>query len=127
MSGDNRKELAVQEALDLARTEGWRVVVPTTKQLLIDIDNTADLEQFNLAFDYLSKFNLFGPKGFSQVNSKSGIEGRLHITVDLSSAVTPVERIALQAILGSDWKREFHSMRRIQEGDTVPTLFFEKP
>ena len=46
--------------------------------------------------------------------------------VNLPCDVANVERIALQAVLGSDRMREFLSLYRHLNGDTDPTLFFEK-
>jgi hypothetical protein len=40
--------------------------------------------------------------------------------------LTPIERVTLQTILGSDPKREFLSFNRIENGDEHPTLFFER-
>lgn len=58
--------------------------------------------------------------------SKSGGE-KQHIRVFLPFNVEPVERIALQAALGSDGVRELLSLRRVRGDDPHPTLFAETP
>lgn len=61
-----------------------------------------------------------------EAKSKSGGEHR-HITLTLSNNISDVERILLQAILGSDPKRELLSYIRILRNIPQPTAFFELP
>lgn len=123
MSGENTDNSS-QYGLDSAREQGLRVVLPSAFELLIDIDNKPDLERFTLAYDFARRLGMVD--GYSAGPSKSGGERR-HITVRVPLKVTPLERIALQAILGSDWRRELLSLDRLNRGDAVPTMFFEKP
>jgi hypothetical protein len=110
-------------ALDKAEAEGLRVVYPTEKELQIDIDN----EQSYLFF--LDRKNLvhrfIGIEDFQVSPSKSGLPRR-HITVRLKTPVTVLERICLQACLGSDRVREVLGYVRYKHNDPSPTLFFEK-
>jgi len=48
------------------------------------------------------------------------------VVVTLERNVEPMERILIQAFLGSDLKREALSWVRIVNNDPNPTLFFEK-
>ena len=57
--------------------------------------------------------------------SPSGRPGRHHVVVTMPRPVSPMERIALQAILGSDPIREMLSWFRIERGIEEPTIFFE--
>src|SRR5258708_6195778 len=125
MSEESVQDHSSQFSLDFARKEGLRIVLPSVKELQIDIDNDADFAQFTQAYSMLRDLQLFSPRGYSERPSRNGGEGR-HITVMLHSDVTPLERITLQAILGSDWRREMFSLKRLEDGDAIPTLFFEK-
>lgn len=114
-----------QVALDRALDEGLRVKVPEAYELLVDIDSEEDFVSFQERYQMLSGLGLVS--GYDKTPSKSGNPGRYHIVVKtMSVRLTPVDRIALQAILGSDYKREANSYRRYVDGDPIPTLFFEK-
>jgi hypothetical protein len=65
--------------------------------------------------------------GIEEIHTGESRGGNQHFTVTLKRNITPIERIALQAVLGSDPRREAHSLRRWLAGEKNPTLFFEKP
>jgi hypothetical protein len=125
MSEENVLDHSSQFSLDFARKENLRVVLPTSRELQIDIDSDDAFATFTQAYELLRNLGTFGAAGYSVRPSRSGGEKR-HVTVRLSLAITSLERIALQAILGSDWRREMFSIARLQEGQAIPTLFFEK-
>ena len=118
-----------QHALDRALREGLRVRVPEGDELLVDIDSEADFASFQERYQMLSDLGIVN--GYRKAPSKSGIAGRSHIVVKVNifklrdGFLTPIERIALQAILGSDYRREANSYHRILDGDPIPTLFYE--
>lgn len=118
------ESLESQKAIEQAKENGWMVVVPEPDELLIDIDNPSQYTEYCNRMTDFQRF--FEVKNIEIKPSKSGLPGKLHITVKLDKPVVPLERIALQAILGSDSKREFLSYVRLQNGDSVPTLFLEK-
>jgi hypothetical protein len=122
MSGE--LDTSSQGALDRARKENWRVVVPTAFELQIDIDSDEAFKEFELRFSKASELGFVS--GFSSRPSKSGTEGRYHVTVKTPLKIeSATERIALQAILGSDWLRELRGLHRVYQGEAIPTLFFE--
>jgi hypothetical protein len=110
------------EVFEKARSMGLTVVAPGPNQLQLDIDNKESREVFDRHYDILQKH--FGIIGVTATSSKSGGE-RQHITVTLARDVTPLERVGLQAMMGSDRKRELLSFARILYGDEDPTVFFE--
>lgn len=126
MSEEGIVDHSSQFSLDFARKEGLRVVVPTATQIQIDIDNDADYARYTQAYDMLRDLRIYAKLNASERPSRNGGEGR-HITIDLGDDVTPIERIALQAIMGSDFKRELFSLSRVKDGEAIPTLFYEKP
>lgn len=58
--------------------------------------------------------------------SPSGKQDHSHVIVRLRREVTPMERILIQAFLGSDLKREALSWVRLVNDDPNPTIFYTK-
>jgi hypothetical protein len=111
------------QAREWAEQEGLEVRVPKSNQLFIDIDSTIDMRAFDENYSLVDA--AIGIESYDVTPSRSKPKGK-HIVVNLAATVSPLERCLLQAILGSDKRREGHSYCRIQEGDREPTLFFEK-
>lgn len=105
-----------------AKENDLRIVVPTARELFIDIDSEEDYKIFSKQFYLLTQFGLVY-KDYRLTTSKSGNK---HVVVTLLNPITPTERILLQAVLGSDRTRELLSYIRIRKGDPTPTIFFEK-
>lgn len=112
-------------AFSKAALEGELVVLPRDNELFIDIDNEASLVLFYMNLPKIEEY--VGVRGYPVITpSRSGDAERRHIVVTLSQDVTKTERILLQAVLGSDLRRELLSYCRITIGDPNPTLFLEK-
>lgn len=111
-----------EQAFQYAEEQGLHVVLPMENELFIDIDDARGKKTFDQNYDLLKE--TYGCTILSARPSRSG-GNKQHIVIAMKRAVTPVERIALQAALGSDARREAHSLRRVIEGDFYPTLFFE--
>jgi hypothetical protein len=121
---DYAKQLGDQkEAIASAEKEGLTAVYPGENELQIDIDNEQSYLFFMKQYETLGW--LLETQNFEEHPSKSGLPRR-HITVRLRKSVTPVERICLQACLGSDRVRELLGYVRRKRGESRPTLFFEK-
>lgn len=114
-----------QRAIEQAKQEKLEVVFPKKNQLQLDIDNDAAYAVYEAHYDIVDGY--WGISYTDEQPSRSGKPGKKHITVTLSREVTNKERIALQAFLGSDLKREVLSFVQEEEGDPHPTLFLEKP
>lgn len=104
-------------------------MLPKANELFIDLDSDDAWETFKANYNLLHKLRLDG-KGtpvsyYTSAPSRSKPEGR-HVTVTCKRDLTPIERIAYQAVLGSDLRRELYSLWRIENGDAIPTLFYEK-
>lgn len=113
------------EAIAEAQANGLYVRWPGKRELLIDIDSCEGKATFEKNFKILDQY--FLGMVVKREPSRSGDDCHEHITVGLPLAVSPIERIALQAALGSDPTRELLSYGRYIDGDPHPTLFFEKP
>lgn len=120
--------IASGEAYKAAEILGMEVVLPQDNQLQIDIDNE---ESYKVYLGNLVRYKLHfadNPVLFTEEKpSKSGKEGKRHITVTLADPISNEQRILFQALLGSDPVREMLSYIRLVNDDEHPTLFIEKP
>jgi hypothetical protein len=98
---------------------GFTLKKPEPNELLLDLDNEED---FHKAYAMLKRLESEIENCTSTVfPSKSGFPHR-HMIVRLPFEISNVERIALQAIMGSDKIRELLSLFRVWKGDESPTL-----
>jgi NDP-sugar pyrophosphorylase family protein len=107
--------------------DGFDILVPDTHELFIDIDTEENYQRFLVGIARLQQEfdEPLGKVEYTEKPSKSGLPKR-HVIVSLPFDVTPAERIAYQAVLGSDLVREVLSLFRLRWGDPVPTLLAEK-
>jgi hypothetical protein len=108
---------------------GVAVVWPQDNELFIDIDNSEDFKIFFKHFDRLNEHFVkegLSPATYRDHFSKSGYPKR-HVVVILPVKVkNELERLAMQAFLGSDRMRELVAWVRLQHNpDHHPTVFFE--
>lgn len=102
------------------REEGFQIQTPEENELLLDIDNIEAFDFFEIAFKRLNvEFDnciiaLIRP-------SKSGLPNR-HILIRMPFVLTSIDRIAFQAVLGSDLTREMLSIFRLYNTDPCPSL-----
>lgn len=123
MSDLDRRTRSAVEAR--AQELGLVVRYPEPNELFIDIDDKPSLERF------CKQWKIFQESGIATAyhsrKSPSGLRDRWHITVTLSRELIATERILLQALLGSDPKRELLSWLQLQLGAEVTTCLFERP
>lgn len=110
-------------ALQKAKDAGLQVVYPENNELQIDADSEEDRHRFYRVFHILQRQH---PEAtYQEWVSRSG--NAWHIRVTLPFEVTALQRIALQAALGSDGVRELLGyIRHTEYGDPQPTLFLEQ-
>lgn len=116
--------LSYERAVKTAAARGLEIVLPANNELFIDIDSDADFRVFNEQKKVLAQTETILREEVRY--SASGPPHR-HIVLVLKRELSPMMRIALQASLGSDRKRELLSMQRACAGNPHPTLFFERP
>jgi hypothetical protein len=114
----------IDNGMEAAKKQGLKVVPAQADELQIDIDNKESHERFYSMLGMLMSF--FPDITWEEKKSKSESPFRLHITVNLGHKISNVERVLLQAIMGSDPKRELLSYIRLLRGIEPATLFFEK-
>ena len=93
-------------AFELAEEEGLEVVLPDDYTLQLDIDSDIQYAEYEERFPFFERF--FSIKSIEIKPSKNGLPHQ-HITIKLENPVTNRERIFLQLMLGSHYKREIYS------------------
>jgi hypothetical protein len=109
--------------VERSQITGERVIFPAANELQLDIDSEADLAVYWDLRMIFTEAHLW--QEVSRVPSKT--KGHYHVTLSLSESITPIERLLLQACLGSDRKRELLGYLNLKRGDSRPTLFIEPP
>jgi hypothetical protein len=119
-NSDRARERAVVEGLD--------VVYPEPNQLFIDIDNEHSYRLFENQLAIVNKFIGYAErKETPSKNNTPEQPFKLHITLTFDDVeFTALERLALQAMLGSDRVRELLGYIEMKNDDSTPTLFLEK-
>lgn len=111
-----------------AKAHGLEVVVPDVYTLQLDIDDDTSMQTFFVMHEMLAS-NGVRITTERITRSKSG---NRHVYLRLDRQLTDIERIAWQACLGSDRKRELLSLLsalqlRGERSQHPPTLLFERP
>ena len=102
--------------------KGRDIIYPQKNELFIDIDDAESLRAYNRGFDHLSNFIQL--KEIRKTKSAHKLNG-WHIVVQVAGELSDLDRVALQACLGSDRIRELNGILRTWINDPNPTLFFE--
>lgn len=113
--------IALSEAIAAA---GGRIVEPRQDEIQIDIDSEAAAARFADIFGMLA--DRVGAYVVDRHHSRSGPPHE-HITLAVDRQLSNLERIALQAIAGSDPRRELFGFLRVIAGVDMPTAFAEYP
>lgn len=110
-------------AFEKAKAKNLEVVYPGPRELQIDIDRPEDYAVWQAHREIFDQHF----KILKVVETPSEEKGHLHLTVTIGRCLNPFERIALQAVLGSDRKRELLGLVMYMIGrEHKPTLFLEK-
>jgi hypothetical protein len=98
------------------------IELPARDELQIDLDDAfTGMSAFETQYKLLVDLKLIPEAGFMVRYSRNGNK---HVTIRLGEDITPERRIVLQALLGSDLKREALSLKRVDMGEPHPTLLF---
>jgi hypothetical protein len=110
-------------AYEKANEEGLVVMPAGENELQLDIDTDEAYAQFGRVLPVLKEY--FGVISNFTTRSKSG-DGR-HVRIRLAQPMPVMQRIALQAALGSDGVRELLSVVMVLNNDVAPCLLNETP
>lgn len=110
---------SILEAAEKAIERGFSVVWSTPTTLLLDLDNGGALDIYCGQMKRIGA--LFSLRESDRWSSKSGVG--IHVVVACKE-LSPLERIALQACLGSDPLREALAVRMLADGIANVTCLF---
>ena len=123
--GAAMSDLSEDPAL-VAQERSLVLVLPGARDVFIDIDDDASLAIFDAMMGVLASNGGVFP--LREVKRTKSEHGNTHVYLEASRDLSDVERIALQACLGSDRKRELLSMLRLEVESPFPaSTSFEVP
>jgi hypothetical protein len=112
--------------------EGLVITYPADNELQIDIDSAEDMARHEKSWTCLVRNidreagSLCLTEDCRRITTSRSGTGK-HVRIMLPFPLTPLERIAFQAAMGSDAVRELLSIFRLRMGDQNPTLLVETP
>lgn len=116
------ESLSYEWAVEKAKRFNCDIVIADDSTLQIDLDSDEALEVFDRQHLLLCDLGLLPSFNYEQSESKGG---NTHITIPLGFSLSVEQRLLLQALLGSDLKREALSLKRVREGMPNPILLFK--
>lgn len=105
---------------DLARANNFDVIEADEYTLLLDLDAPEALAQFEHVFPILERHFIVVKQ--ETWKSKSG---HTHKLLELAKPLSVMERLLLQAALGSDGRREVIALVRLHNGVANPSRLFK--
>jgi|SRR5579885_3497909 hypothetical protein len=113
-----------ERAIDEAEINNLVVKFPTSHELFVDIDNEHSFILFQYQFTLYTRF--IDPEAtYAVTPSKSGLPKRHIVVTSPQMEFSEFERVAYQAMLGSDRTRELLGAVQAANDDPHPTLFLE--
>jgi hypothetical protein len=112
-----------EQIREIAAKHKCEAIVAAPDELQFDLDTDSSLSQFAIFFDWLSK-TYSGKPIMSGWKSKNGREHRV-IQCSNFSSLSVESRIAMQAMGGSDARREYASLHCHLAGSTTPIVLFK--
>lgn len=110
-------------------TKTTKAVIPDDWTLQVDVDSAKALAQFRIRLNFFkARMRAYSRLRGWRLNAKvtrSATHGHYHVTIHSSERLTVSERIAAQALLGSDPNREIYNFFRHLNGSRFPVLFYE--
>jgi len=110
-------------AIKEAREQGFKVFRSRPKWLLLDLDDREALGHYENMLSEVQEY--IDVTEVRRWVSKSGFG--THVLLRSKISLPVEQRMLLQAILGSDLKRELYNLVRMRNGNPEPCLLFEPP
>lgn len=115
-----------EDPVAVAAKLGLAVVLPKRNQLLIDLDSDSHERVFEHMVDVLRSNGV--SVVVDRITESAGGNKHAYVTFYGVGEISKEMRVALQASMGSDRKRELLSALRIlKKTRKEPTVFFERP
>lgn len=108
---------------DIAKAkQGVEVIVRRPNELLLDLDNKKSMEQYEEMIEALD-----GCGAIKRIEGWKSKSGNSHIKITFALDLTPLEATTLQAILGSDPRRELLNLIGHLNGIPEPSKLYKYP
>lgn len=121
--GDMDYDLKKEKAnITTAEMNGFTIIRGNENTLLLDLDTPAGNVQYETMLQMVD--SKFGVLSIESWKSKSGHK---HVKLLIRESLPAAQRIALQAVLGSDPKRETFGVYKLTKGVPEPSLLFKPP
>lgn len=118
----------LQEKLREMVEAGFTVVQSDEYHLLLDLDDAAALSLYEERLPLVQQIMDNSVVEESRWHSKSGVGWHVVLRIEAPPApLTAGIRLALHAILGSDWKREALGLRRVLMNVAPESVLFQPP
>ena len=123
LSGNSDYDWKKEKAnITTAEDAGFVIVRGNDNTLLLDLDTAQGAAQYSQMYEMVdSKFGVLSSETWK---SKSG---HTHVKLLIRESLPAASRIALQAVLGSDPKRETFGVYKLTKGVPEPSLLFRPP
>lgn len=112
---------------DMSKRRGvaFEVVTPKPHELFLDIDSEDELK---FVHEQIKMMQSYGVPVTITRETPSKDPGHYHVVASMATYIDQMQAIALQAILGSDRKRELYSWLRLTRGTgKVPVVCLFEP
>lgn len=113
-----------------AKSRGLELVLPEPDELLLDIDSDEGMETLRVALSVINENHPFQAK-ITKVTLSKSYNRHVHVRFSLDGVngyvLSNLERLALQACLGSDRVRELYGVLRVLSGSQLAPVALFKP
>jgi hypothetical protein len=131
-SNDSGSSVSIQDNAERGRqklakvglADAYEVVIATDSDIQIDYDSPRLPAVFSVALNLLRQ--RIGAKELPAYRASASRSGNVHVHIPLPEPMPIVERIAWQAVFGSDGLREGISLINVHRGAANPVLLFER-
>jgi hypothetical protein len=103
---------------------GLVAVIPVAGLLMLDLDSSEAVEDFEQRLEFLKKLN---PRFVERVTYTTSKSGNKHAYVELAWGTEEIEALAWQAALGSDPFRAILDLHRLDKHIEGSSVLFETP
>lgn len=115
-------EYRLNAVYERAEALGVHVILPPPNVLTVDLDNDTSKAVYDENIGILLNQE---PEFVERTVVTTSRNGNQHMYIQLNRVVTELERLGLQAMLGSDPKREILGHARLQHGIEPVSVMFE--
>lgn len=117
--------LDTKEDIIKAKAQGFTIIHSSPRLILLDLDSHAAIDHYDNFLPFIQTFMQLTEEGHWPSKTRDG--SHFHIILESKNSLTEVERLLIQALLGSDPRKEFLSLMRIWQHHDHVSLLFKPP